>query len=101
MSVRIGRLIVDTMLPAALRFSSGRAETGAIATSDSSGNSPLESRYRLSAPPQTLTITSLTVAPPTRLLIARTSSREKLRPSNTRCGETLSLKRVCGTFMVR
>ncbi len=39
-----GRLIVDTMLPAAWRISSGRAETGAIATSDSSGNSSLDSR---------------------------------------------------------
>ena len=54
MSLRIGRLMLETILPAALRISSGRTDTGAIATSDSSGSSPFESRYCLSAPPQML-----------------------------------------------
>ena len=44
---------------------------------------------------------SLTVAPATEFLIFFTSSRATLIALNTRCGDTVRLKRVRGTFLTR
>ena len=78
-------IIPETRLPIAPFSSAPRTLTGAIATSDSAGNSCLAVRYLRNAPPHRLTTVSLTVAPLTRLRIARMSSRLKRQKPITRC----------------
>ena len=55
--------VVATRLPSAPFSSSDRTETGTIATSGPSGDSPFASRYRRRAPAQRASTTSFTVEP--------------------------------------
>jgi len=88
MSDRTATDMALTRLPAAFCSPGARTEIGAMAISDSFGNSCFDSRYFRSAPPMIAMTASLTVAPSTAFLMARMSFNRKDRPSKTRCGET-------------
>ena len=72
---------------------------GAIATKDRSGNSFLDCKYLRKAPPQIASATSFTVTFSTASLINLMCLKSTSIASNTRCGDTLVLKRVRGILV--
>ncbi len=95
-SVCTGISVMPTWLPRSPPLFWPRRDSGTPAIMVASGNSPLLARYWRNAPPTIARNRSFTVASPTRWRILRKSASGRLTASNTRCEETLPLKRVSG-----